>query len=197
MEITDQAGNPWHKEMAQKARLNIGVKCAHVCIHFQCQGCWIRNLEGRDIIDNDQLYIKCICRANLNAMAGKSHLTIGGHRREIVANIKRCELIGKTPSFKPRGPFPQEDQVGMGVMVDMLLKSLMAKGKIQKWVQFDTLRHIRSTYSKVYQLSPTGVYEAASFAQGTGRISPTACPTQSEWMLDALRCMEMMMGFDS
>ena len=112
-------------------------------------------------------------------MAGKSHYIYGGHRREIVANIKRCELIGKKPSFKPRGPFPQEDQVGMRVMVAMFLKSLMAKGKIQKWVQFDTLRHIWSTYLKVYQSSPAGVYEAASFAQGTGRVCPTACSTQS------------------
>ena len=64
-------------------------------------------------------------------------------------------------------------------------------------MQFDTLRHIRSTYSKVYQSSPAGVYEAALFAQGTGCIRSIACPTQSDWMLNALRGMEMMMGFDS
>ena len=104
MEITDQAGNSWHKEKARQIRFNTGVKCAHVCIPFQCEGCWIRNLEGRDILDSDQLYIKCIRRANLNAMAEKSHLTIGGHRREIVANIKRCELIGKPH------PLNQEDR---------------------------------------------------------------------------------------
>ena len=158
-------------------------------------GTWKAGSSGSR--ENDVLYVKCIWRENLNATAGKSYLTIGGHRREILANTKRSELIGKTPSFKPQGPFPLEEQVEMGVIMDMMFKSLMAKEKIQKWVQFDTLRHIRSTYSKVYQSSPAGVYEAVSFAQDTGRVRPTACPTQSKWVLDALRGMEMMMCFDS
>ena len=74
------------------------------------------------------------------------------------------------PVYHPYGLFPQEDQVGAGVMVGVLLKMLMAKDKIKQWVQFDTLRHIWSTYSKVYESSPVGVYEAASFAQGIGRV---------------------------
>ena len=113
-------------------------------------------------------------------MNGKSHLTICAHRREIVANIRRCALIGKTPPYETRGPMPEGDPLGMGVVVDMLWKIRTAKGRLQDWVQFDTLRHGRSTYTKTYQSSPRGILEGGAFAQGTGRIRPTSCPTQSE-----------------
>ena len=48
----------------------------------------------------DEVYFQCLGQAQIDAMNGKSHLTIGAHRREIVANIKRCALIGKTPPYK-------------------------------------------------------------------------------------------------
>ena len=76
------------------------------------------------------MYVACIRRANLDAMLGKSPLTIRAHRRETVAMIENSRLIGKTPTYPPRGHFPLEDLVGMSLAVDMLLKSLMAKGRI-------------------------------------------------------------------
>jgi hypothetical protein len=38
--------------------------------------------------------------------------------------------IDKTPAYHPRGPFPRGDPVGMSLAVDMLLKSIVAKGRI-------------------------------------------------------------------
>ena len=130
MEITNQVGNLWHKEATRKKRLNEGVNCAHVCIPSQCEWCRVQNLEGRYLLLSNNFYVKCIHQANLNAMAGKSHLTISRHCREIMGNIKHNKLVGKTSSYQPCGLFPEEDQVGMGVLVDMLLKSLIAKGRI-------------------------------------------------------------------
>ncbi len=70
------------------------------------------------------------------------------------------------------------DRVGMGVMIDMLLKSLTTKGRIKDWVQFDTLQKMRSTYTKAYQSSPARVKECSLFTQGRGRVRPTSCPAQ-------------------
>lgn len=155
------------------------------------------NLEGRGIMKGDEEYVRCLRRANLDAITGKSRLTINSHKREIFANIIRCERANKTPSYPPRGPMPMEDTVGMGVAVEMLLKSLHARGKIKEWVQFDTLRRVRSSYTKAYDSSPAGVNEGASFARGTSRVRPTSCPTQSEFFADILRGMENRMGYDS
>lgn len=91
-EIKDEAGNPWHKEEERKQNLNHGVDCAHLCIPFQCECCWLVNLEGRlprPGLD-DPLVMACR-RVNLDAMAGYSRLTIAGHRRETAAILRDCE----------------------------------------------------------------------------------------------------------
>ena len=196
--IKDELGNPWHREEERQKRMMQGVEGAHLCIPFQCKVCWIRNLEGRDPRGSkDECFMVCIRRANLDAMAGKSPLTIVAHLRETRTVVNNATLINKTPLYHPRGPFPMADSVGMGLAVDMLIKSLVAKGRIERHVQFSTVRWLRATYTKNWESSPIGVAEGASFAKGLGRIQPTSCPSQSEWFYDFLRGMEYRMGCQS
>ena len=138
--------------------------------------------------------LACIHRANLDAMAGKSPLTIRGHLMETIAVLRNAERINKTPSYHPRGPFPLGDPVGMGLAIDMLTKSVVAKGRLVDYVQFSTIRKLRATYSKNWESSPAGVLEGASFAKGVGRVRPTSCPSQSEWFSQFQRGMEYRMG---
>lgn len=195
--VLDDQGNKWHNEEVRQKRINEGVSCAHYVIPIQCESCWMYNLEGRNLQAGDEEYIMCLRRATLDSITGKSHLTIKSHRGEMLANVRRCERINKTPSYEPRGPMPMGDTIGMGVAVDMLLKSLHARGRIESWVQYDSVRTLRSAATKNYDSSPLGVGEGASFARGMARVRPTSCPTQSEWMLDFLRGMENRMGYDS
>ncbi len=132
----------------------------------------------------------CIKQANLNAMLGKAPLTIGYHVRKTKSAIKNAALIHKTPSFHARGPFAVGDPVGMCLAVDMLVKSLVAKGRLESHVQFSTLRRLRLTYTKNWESSPRGVAKGALFAKGQGRIRPTLRPSQSEWFYNFLRGME-------
>jgi len=195
--LLDEAGNVWHTQAKREERLMIGVNGAHIVIPFQCELCWMRLLEGRDIQPEDTTYYQCLRRANLDAIAGKAKSTIVKHRNSVKANLLRCKELGKTPSYEPRGPFPSYDCVGMGVAVEMLYKSLSAKGKIEEHVQFDTLRHERSTATKIYESSPKGMLEGYAFAKGTGKIRPTSCNLQSEWFGDFLRGLEYRMGAES
>ena len=187
--IKDELGNAWHKEEERQRRLAEGVAGAHLCIPFQCGVCWMRNMEveGQDPNDNDGCYLACIKRANLDAVAGKLPLTIGAHLCETVMVINNAALVNKTPSYQPWGPFPLTDTVGMGLAVDMLVKSLVSKGRIESYVQFSTLRRLRVTHTKNCESSPLGVAEGALFAKGLGRIRPTSCPSQSEWFYDFLQ----------
>ncbi len=142
--IQDVAGNPWHKESKCQEQMRTGVEGAHLCIPFQCEVCLVRNLEGRDPRgESDEVYLVCIMRANLDAMLGKSPLTIRAHRRETIAVFENSRLIGKTPAYHPRGPFPVGNPMGMSLGVDMLIKSLVAKERIADHVQFSTLRKLR------------------------------------------------------
>ena len=117
--------------------------------------------------------VTCIRRANLDAMLGKSPLTIRSHRRETLAALRNADSIGKTPAYHPRGPFPVGDYVGMSLAVDMLVKSLVAKGRILDHIQFSTLRKMRSTYTNNWESLPYGVMEGAAFANGKYRVRQT------------------------
>jgi hypothetical protein len=127
-------------------------------------------------------------------MLGKSPLTIANHVRESRAVIRNAELINKTPSYYPQGPFPLGDLVGVGLATDMELKLMVARGQIYKCIQFSMLQHLRRTHMKNWESSPLGIAKGASFAKGLGRIQPTSCPSQSEWFYEVLRGMEYQMG---
>jgi hypothetical protein len=196
--IEDELGNPWHKEEERHKRLSQGVDGSHMCIPFQCEVCWMRNLEGRDPLpERDDVYKACIKWQNLDAVLGKLPLMIANHVRDTRAVIKNAELINKTPSYYPRGPLPLGDLVGMGLVVDMELKVLVARGCIREHVQFSTLHCLRATHTKNCESSPLGVAEGASFANGMGCIRPMLCLSQSEWFYDVLRGMEYWMGYRS
>ncbi len=139
--------------------------------------CWLQNLEGQDSIDRkDQCYLVCIKRTNLDAIAGKSPLLIVAHLRESTTVVSNASFVNKTPLYQPRGPFPLTNAIGMGLAVDILIKLLVARGRIERHVQFLTVRRLRATSTKNWESSPAEVTKGASFAKGLGQICPTSCP---------------------
>jgi hypothetical protein len=84
----------------------------------------------------------------------------------------------------------------MGLAVDMLMKSLVAKGQIGTHIQFDTMQETRSTYTKMWESSPTGIAEGSSFSGNASKIRFTSCPSQSVWFGDFLLGAEDRMGYD-
>lgn len=79
--IEDEHGNPWHNDKKKIYALNTGAKGVHCCATFQCEVCWMRNLEGRDLGPLNGAYIQSIRCATLDSISGKSRNTIAGHRR--------------------------------------------------------------------------------------------------------------------
>ena len=116
--------------MRQK-RTREGVNYDHVCILFQCEDYWIRNLEYRAPIADDKVYFQCLRQAHIDATCCKSFLTIGGHWQGIVAKMKRCAPIGNTPPYETWRPMPEINPRWMGVVVDVFCKRRMAKGRLQ------------------------------------------------------------------
>jgi hypothetical protein len=139
----DEAGNAWFKQERRAQRINQGVKGAHASIPFQCEGCWILNLEGRPRGDeSNDVYVMCIRRANLDAMGGQAISTIQAHAAAVSRTVQNCRLMGKTPAIPNRGPMPCADELGMGMAVDMLFTSLTARPKLkgEKHIQFDLMQ---------------------------------------------------------
>jgi hypothetical protein len=70
--IQDEEGNRWYKHRRVE-RINHGVRGAHASIHFQCEDCWMVNLEGHLPAKGlDDVYLMLICQANLDAMGGQA-----------------------------------------------------------------------------------------------------------------------------
>ena len=68
-QVSDGGGNVWFNQQQEEERLNRGYKGAHVVMPFQCEGCWLINLERRQPAEGlDDVYVSIIRRANLDAM---------------------------------------------------------------------------------------------------------------------------------
>jgi hypothetical protein len=91
------------------------------------------------------------------------------------------------------------DNVDMSLAVEMLMYSVTAKGRNGPFIQFDTMRKVRGTYTKSWDSSPAGVAEGSSFSNGTGKVRSTACPSQSQslWMTNFLLGAQDRMGYNT
>jgi hypothetical protein len=92
---------------------------------------------------------------------------------------------------------PLDDIVGMSLAIEMLMYSQSVAGHIKDHIQFDTMRKLRSTFSRSWDSSPIGVTEGAAFSRGTGKVRMTSCPSQSQWFTDFLLGAQDRMGYDT
>lgn len=196
-------GNVWHKQTQFEKEMNHGTSGAHTVVPFQCERCWFVNLEGRLPIPGypkDDTLKKMMRRVNLDIMNGRATSTIKQHANEVKRTVRECAVLGKTPSYEERGPLPMRDTAGMGLAIEMVNRSCVARtGRIneQGFLQWDTLRKMRATSSKVRESSRLGVEEMSSFSSGTSKVKLTQCPTQSEAFAWFALGAERRMGAES
>ncbi len=106
--------------------------------------------------------------------------TIRGVLGEAKRGLAIASSLGFAHSlFRPRGPFPVLDTMGMGVAVVMLQRSLNP-GKYAKNVQFETVRKFRAADSNIYHSSVDG-QGAMVMAKDTRKLQVTKCPTYSDY----------------
>jgi len=128
---TDVLGNVWFKQDQQEHRMKHGTRGAHVSLPFQCESCWIMNLEGRLPIKGlDDTYVMLVRRINLDIMNGRAKATLESHAASVLCTVRNCQRYGNTPSIPVKGPMPLTDSIGMGLAVEMIDLSLDAKGRI-------------------------------------------------------------------
>ena len=115
-------------------------------------------------------------------MGGRAVATIEGHVAVVKQTIQNLRLIRKTPTIPHRGPMPLADNLGMGMAVDMLYSSLLAKPQLkgESFIQFDSMQCPRATFTTAWESSPSGIEEGTTFVTGTMRVTVTTCPTQQK-----------------
>jgi len=132
-------------------------------------------------------------------MSGRAVSTIEGHAAAIKRTVRNSRTMRKTPTIPYRGPMPFADNSGMAIAVDMLFNSLSAKPRMsgEAFIQFDSMRRARATFSSAWESSPAGISEGSTFTSGGTNIKVTNCPTQQRWFGLFLRGAESRMGYSS
>jgi hypothetical protein len=120
---------------------------------FQCDFCHFVNMMGRAPLDNlvtDVRLLKCIWRANLDAFWSREPSTVRSILEEEKRGLAIASALGFAHTlFHPRGPFPVIDNMGMGVAVVMLQRSLN-KGGYNPTLQHETVQKFRAATSNIY-----------------------------------------------
>jgi hypothetical protein len=165
---------------------------------FQCERCWFLNLVGQlPKPGMNDMYLKLIHRANLDAMGGCAITTTKSHAAATKHMVWNCTTIHKTPIIPPCGPCPLSDTVGMSIAVDMLFNGMTATPRLwgETHIQFKLMRRVRAMFTKAWFSSPQEISEGASFSSGFGKTIWMSCPTEQDWFSRLLRGCEIRMGY--
>jgi hypothetical protein len=150
---------------------------------FNCDLCLFRNVYGRDPdrknFESDEMAVRCIRRANLDAFWESS--TVIGNGREVRKIAAKGVMLGLPLQslFLALGPFPVMDVQGMGIACCILMRSL-DPGKNQKFVQYGTSRKMRSAFSNFWHASVEGGKHGV-VQRDTTKLFETSCPTHGNW----------------
>ncbi len=181
--LTDDDGFDW-RPVEDSFRYKQARDGDHLLTVFQCDLCWLRNLQQRDPLpqlDRDDLLLCCIRRANLDAVWGREPLTVQATLQSAIQLMRLWDKVGMSPQFPLIGPFPVRDSLGMGVAVAMLLKSLEPGKYHASYQQFETVRKLRAGFANIYMASVEGVSSLRTVGGDRAKHHLTQSPTQSQW----------------
>jgi hypothetical protein len=129
---------------------------------------------------------------NLDALWGKETTTINSTTRAVRQTVTLLQPLGIQPQYPALGPFPLEDNLGYGVAVAMLLKSL-EPGRYDTYQQFATIHKLRAGYHNVYMSSCLGANSLRSVGGDKAKHYLNTCLTHSGWFeMFALGCLRRM-----
>ena len=148
----------WSRKHYSKTDYNEARNGDHIMTPFECDYCIFIKLRGHYPNyqnHSDRLLLGCIRRANLDAFWSRSSATVNRNRNLINQQLSLSERLGLKGPFLHEGPMPSHDHCGFEIAVSMLLKSKDTNGKHSKsYLQFDTIRKLRSSYGSQVRASP-------------------------------------------
>jgi hypothetical protein len=155
----------------------------HFMCPFQCDLCHFRNIQKRDPTPDtnrkDALMLRCIRRANLDALWARESSTVVANGREMRKIALKADMVNMAVPTPELGPFPVNDDQGMAMAVCILMRSL-DPGINEEYVQYGTARKMRSAYSNFWQASVEGGKHAV-VQRNTTKMFMTSCPTNGFW----------------
>jgi hypothetical protein len=132
----------------------------HLMCPFQCDEChfWnVHKVQSNEAGDpKDRLFLLAVRRAILDSFWARESATVEANAREARRYVFEASLMGIVRPYPVRGPFPMKDEWGMGPAAVLLMRSL-DKGKNAEFVQYETIRKVRSHFSNFVHTIPGGI----------------------------------------
>ena len=131
-----------------------------LCVPFQCDYCWFFTLKRRHVnaaSPGDRLLLAYIRRVNLDMMWSREESTVRNTLTQIKKGRALSGELGLESVPLEVGPWPDNDWMGLQIAVELLRASQKQGRNDNSYVQFDSVRKIRSSYATVFQTSPTGL----------------------------------------
>ena len=128
---------------------------------FQCDYCWFVNLlkrEANAAAPADRLLLAYIRRVNLDIMWSREESTVASALGQFRKGRDLSRELGLPPVALPVGPWPVDDLQGFQIAIELLRASQRKGRNDQSYVQFDSIRKLRSAYANAYQAGPQVVH---------------------------------------
>lgn len=110
----------------------------HLMCPFQCDECHFYNIQRRP----PRVWLMmCIRRASLDAFWSREMAMVVANQREAVRVLRTCERLGINRPYPARGPFAVNNDCGMMVACQSLLRSLDPE-RNSEMIQFETMRKL-------------------------------------------------------
>ena len=143
----------------------------HLMIPFECDTCIfikLRHHYPNHNIQSDKLLLQCIRRMNLDAFWSRESSTVISNKRKAKKMLEASRLVGLEGPFKYSSSFPTFDHCGYEVAIIILLLSRKPGKHSNQYLQYDTIRGFRSTFSNYVKASPDNNLESLSLGDFTG-----------------------------
>ena len=124
---------------------------------FQCDACWFVNLLKKEVDSAspaDRLLLAYIRRVNLDIMWSREESTVASTLGQFRKGKNLSRELGLPPVDLQVGPWPVADNQGFQIAIELLRASQRKGRNDQTYVQFDSIRKLRSAYANAYQASP-------------------------------------------
>jgi hypothetical protein len=194
VDVDNNANDPQHQQRMtaawgkkQRAVNNylVAWDWDHRMVPFKCNLCIFWKQRHRTPTPADPVddpLMACIRRINLDPFWGRTHGMVEGNRDKVSFTINLSKTVGLLGPYKADGPLPETDGCGYKVAIEMILHACRSGTYSKDYVQFDTIRKLRSLFSNHCRASAQSNRVSLTLGNQKGRYQRFATdPCSSFW----------------
>ena len=164
----------WNKIHKSDSAFICGRKGDHLMVPFECDTCIfvkLRKTKPNHQNPKDKLLLACIRRFNLDAFWSRTSSTVLANASRVARQIELSRLVGLQSPFQHRASLPLRDHCGYEVAIQILLASRRSGRYSKTYTQYDTVRHLRSSYSNFVRASNHSNQDTLALGDFNGNYS--------------------------